>query len=113
MTTHDQMAEPELAATDQGDQITVELTLGEAEALREWLLKANVNGATCLDEPLVNQVVSDLGHRLDAIRAVASVRRELEEAGLDVAHLSGDQVRELARRVSEAARPGLASNGSL
>jgi hypothetical protein len=98
------MSEPEL--TDDR-QITVELSLGEAEEFREWLLKATVNGATCLDEPLVNQVVGDLGHRLDELRATANIRRELEEAGLDVAHWSNDQVRELARRVSEAARPGL------
>jgi hypothetical protein len=36
-----------------------------------------------------------------------NVRRELEQAGLDVAHLTDDQVRELGRRVSDAALPGI------
>jgi hypothetical protein len=38
---------------------------------------------------------------------VVNVRLQLQQAGLDVAHLTDEQVRELGRRVSEAALPGV------
>ncbi len=101
------IAKPNLDGLDPETKIKLELKLGEAEALREWLLRATVNGTSCLDEPLVNRVITSLGHTLDTMRAIASIRRELGEAGLNVAHLSDDQVRDLARRVSDAARSGL------
>lgn len=109
MSATDHVAERGFAGPDPDSQITLQLSLSEAEAVREWLFKASVNGTTCLDEPMVNQVVSELGLVIDSIYATARVRRELEEAGLDVGHLSGDQVQALARRISEAARPALSS----
>jgi hypothetical protein len=88
-------------------RITLDLSLDEAEALRAWLLRASVDGTTSLDDPYVNGVLGQLGRSVDSVRAVANVRLELGQAGLDVAHLSDEQVRELGRRVSEAALPGV------
>ena len=88
-------------------RLMLDLGLEEAEALRAWLLKASADGATSLDDPLVGGVLGQLGRAVDAVRAVVNVRLELRQAGLDVAHLSDDQVRELGRRVSDAALPGI------
>jgi hypothetical protein len=87
--------------------ITVELSLTEAQALRAWLLKPTKDGATSLEDPLVSHVLSNLARAVDNVQAVVNVRRELEQAGLDVAHLSDEQVRELGRKVSEATVPGV------
>jgi hypothetical protein len=87
--------------------LTLELGLDEAEALRAWLLKASAEGVTSLDDPLVNAVLGRLGRAVDSVRAVVNVRLQLQQAGLDVAHLTDEQVRELGRRVSEAALPGV------
>lgn len=109
MSTSDQISEPELDGAGPDSLISLHLDLDQADALRTWLLKSTINGASCLDEPLVSHMLTDLGHRLDTIKAAANIRRELLEAGLDVAHLSDEQVRELGRRVSEAVQPGPAA----
>lgn len=88
-------------------RLTLDVGLEEAEALRAWLLKATADGATSLDDPLVGSVLGRLGRAVDAVRTVVNVRLELQQAGVDVAHLSDDQVRELGRRVSEATVPGI------
>jgi hypothetical protein len=105
MSTTNDMTD--LADLDAEPRISLDLGLQEAEALRAWLLKASADGATSLDDPLLGGVLGHLGRAVDAVRAVANVRVELRQAGLDVAHLSDDQVRELGRRVSEAALPGI------
>lgn len=87
--------------------LTLALTLDEAEALRAWLLKPAGDGTTSLDDPLVSRVLAELGRSVDVARATMNVRRELEQAGLSVDHLSDEQVRELGRRVTEAALPGI------
>ncbi len=87
--------------------LALELELSEAEALRAWLLKATAEGVTSLDDPLVNGTLAKLGRAVDSVHATVNVRRELEQAGLEVAHLTDDQVRELGRRVSDAAMPGI------
>lgn len=107
MSTSDQMIDLNGSATDPEPRVTLELGLNEADALRTWLLKASADGATSLDDPLVNGVLAKLGRAVDAMQAVLNIRRELQEAGLEVAHLSDDQVRDLGRRVSEAALPGI------
>lgn len=106
MSTTDQMTEPSFADFD-AEVLALELELPEAEALRAWLLKATADGVTSLDDPLVNSALAKLGRAVDAVHATVNVRRELEQAGLDVAHLTDDQVRELGRRVSDAALPGI------
>ncbi len=105
MTTTNDMTD--FTDLDAEPRIALDLGLPEAEALRTWLLKASVDGSTSLDDPIVGGVLGQLGRAVDALRAVANVRLELRQAGLDVAHLSDDQVRELGRRVSDAALPGI------
>ena len=105
-TTHD-TADVNGAASNAEPRLTLDLGLKEAEALRAWLLKASADGVTSLDDPLVGAVLGQLGRAVDAVRAVVNVRLELRQAGADVAHLSDDQVRELGRRISDAALPGI------
>jgi hypothetical protein len=106
MSTTDQLRD-QFHEFDADTTLALELELTEAEALRAWLLKATAEGMTSLDDPLVNGVLAKLGRTVDAIHATVNVRRELEQAGLEVAHLTDDQVRELGRRVSDAAMPGI------
>jgi hypothetical protein len=106
------MVEPANAPVDQLDEeptISLDLDLSESEALRAWLLKPAKDGTTSLDDPLVSRALTKLGRELDAVLATVNVRHELEEAGLALDHLSDEQVRELGRRVAEAARPGMRS----
>jgi hypothetical protein len=106
MSTTDQFTD-QVHEFDADSTLALELELQEAEALRAWLLKATAEGVTSLDDPLVNSALSKLGRAVDAVHATVNVRRELEQAGLEVAHLSDEQVRELGRRVSDAALPGI------
>jgi len=92
---------------DQETTITLDLPLPEAEALRAWLLKPAHDGATSLDDPLVSRALTKLAMGVDTVRATVNVRRELAEAGLGVDHLSDEQVRELGRRVAQAATAGI------
>jgi len=104
------IVEPHEAPVDQDDQeptVSLTLALSESEALRAWLLKPSKDGATSLDDPLLSRVLTKLGQEVDAVLATVNVRRELEESGLAVDHLSDEQVRALARRVADAARPGI------
>jgi hypothetical protein len=103
MSTTDQMSDFEVEDLDSEPRLTLDLGLRDAEALRNWLLKPASDGTTALDDPLVNSVLVELGRAVDAVQATVQVRRELEQAGLSVAHLSDEQVRELGRRVSDAA----------
>jgi hypothetical protein len=107
MSTTDEMTDLQVDEVRLEPKLTLELGLHEAEALRAWLLKAASDGATSLDDQLVNGALTKLGRAVDAVHATVNVRRELAQAGLDVAHLSDEQVRELGRRVSEAALPGI------
>jgi hypothetical protein len=113
MSTTDEMTGQPAGETDAalapqsgGPTISLDLDLSESEALRAWLLKPAHDGTTSLDDPLVSRVLAQLGREVDAVNATVNVRRELVEAGLAVDHLSDDQMRELARRVAQAARPG-------
>lgn len=95
------------AEADQGPILTFELSLSEAEALRAWLLKPAQDGTTSLDEPNVSRVLTKVGMAVDAVVATTNVRRELLEAGLAVDHLTDEEVRELGRRVAQAAAPAM------
>lgn len=107
MSTIDQMTDSGYQDFGSDPTLALELELQEAEALRAWLLKATAEGVTSLDDPLVNSALAKLARTVDSVHATVNVRRELEQAGLEVAHLSDEQVRELGRRVSEAALPGI------
>jgi hypothetical protein len=109
MSTIDQMIDHDGVDLDGEPLLTLDLGLQEAEAVRARLLKPAADGTTSLDDPLVNGVLARLGRAVDHLRAIVNVRRELEQVGLDVAHLSDEQVRELGRRVAEAAQPGVRS----
>jgi hypothetical protein len=106
MSTTDQFNEFEVNSLGSDPTLVLELGLQECEALRTRLLKPAADGTLSLDDPLVNGVLTKLGRALDAIHAAENVRRELEEMGLDVSHLSDEQVHELGRRVSDAVAPG-------
>lgn len=105
MSTIDHMNDLDVAEFDSEPAVSLELSLHEAEALRTQLLKPAADGTTSLDDPVLSALLANLGRAVDAVHAIANVRRELEQAGLAVAHLSDDQVRELGRRISEVATP--------
>lgn len=106
MSTTDQLTD-QFHDFDARSTLVLELELPEAEALRAWLLKATAEGVTSLDDPLVNGALAKLGRAVDSVHATVNVRHELEQAGLEVTHLTDEQVRELGRRVSDAAAPGI------
>lgn len=107
MSTTEQIPDFELDPFDPDSRIQIDLGLHEAEALRTWLLKPAADGTTSLDDPLVNAALTKLGRAVDTVHATVNVRRELEQVGLNVSHLTDEQVRELGRRVSELALPGI------
>ena len=107
MSTTDQLPDFEVEDLETEPRLTLDLGMQEADALRTWLLKPAADGTTALDDPLVNSTLVELGRAVDAVQAIRNVRRELEQAGLNVAHLTDDQVRELGRRVSDAALHGI------
>jgi hypothetical protein len=114
MSTIDQTTEPAVADStapagdlDHEPTLALELSLSDAEALRAWLLKPAQDGTTSLDDPRVSHTLSELGLAVDTVLATVNVRRELKQAGLEIDHLSDEQVRELGRRVAEVATPGM------
>jgi hypothetical protein len=107
MSIADQITDNGFAGLDFEACITLELPLNEAESVRTWLLKPAADGTTSLDDPILNGVLTKLGRAVDVVRATVNVRRELQQAGLEISHLSDEQVRELGRRVSEAAHPSI------
>ena len=114
MGTTDQTTEEAVEASQESVEelgpdptLTIDVSLSEAEALRTRLLKPGADGSTSLDDPLVSRVLTKLGQTVDAAHATVNVRRELEQAGLPVDHLSDEQVRDLGRRVTEVALPGI------
>src|SRR4051812_30866438 len=104
VTAEDQ---PEGGLTADHTRLTLEFSLNEADALRSWLLKSVLDGATALDDALVSAALGTISQAVDAAHATSNIRCELEAAGLDVKHLTDEQVRELGRRVSDAAIPAI------
>jgi hypothetical protein len=82
-------------------KIVLELELEDAESLHAWLLKATADGVPSLDDPEVSATLAKLGRSLEDVHVVQNMRRDLGEAGIDAAHLSDEQVRELGRRISQ------------
>jgi hypothetical protein len=114
MSTTDQTSDEAVVASQEpveelgsDPMLTIDVCLSEAEALRTWLLKPGADGSTSFDDPLVSRVLAKLAQTVDAAHATVNVRRELEQAGLPVEHLSDEQVRDLGRRVTEVALPGI------
>jgi hypothetical protein len=86
-------------------KVVIDFGLQEADQLRGWLLRASVDGVSSVDTPVVSGALARLGRAVDTVQASVNVRIEFEQVGLSIAHWSDEQVLELARRVSEAARP--------
>jgi hypothetical protein len=114
VSTTDQTTDRAVAQTSEGvgdidheRALTLEFALSEAEALRTWLLKPAQDGTTSLDDPLVSRALAKLAAAIDTVLATVNVRRELQQAGLAIDHLSDEQVCELGRRVAQAATPGI------
>ncbi len=83
-------------------KVVLELALPEAEALHTWLLRANSDGITSLDEPMVSAALATLSRAVDEVHVVLNIRRELAAVGLSGSHLTDDQVREFGRRIAKA-----------
>jgi len=90
---------PDAAPVDS--DLRLELSVAEAQALRSWLLKPAADGSSTMDDEVLKPVLVKLAHELDYREGVATVRQELEQAGLQTANLSDEQVAVLGRRISE------------
>lgn len=65
-------------------------------------MKPAADGSSTMDDEALKPVLAKLAHELDYREGVATVRQELETAGLQTAPLSDEQVAVLARRISDA-----------
>jgi hypothetical protein len=92
---------------DTQARITLDLSVREADALRNWLLKSTADGATALDDNLVNSTLTELGRALEYVKSVSAVRKELRQAGFETEGLSDGEIAELGRRIREASQPGI------
>jgi hypothetical protein len=90
----------DVAAGEQ--EIALDLTLAEAEAVKTWLLKPSADGSAAIDDEYAKSVMVKLGAKLDFIQGVSKVREELEQAGLLTDQMSDEQVAELGRRIAES-----------
>ena len=84
------------------NNIVLELTLAEAEAVKTWLLKPSADGSAAIDDENAKSVMVKLGSKLDYVQGVARVREELELAGFPTDQLSDEQVADLGRRIAES-----------
>jgi hypothetical protein len=90
-------------ATGAGNQITLTFSFEEAEALNRWLLKPAQDGSLAADDSAVMPGMMKIRTAVEHSQAIASVRHELEQAGVPTQHLSDQQVAQLGRRISQAA----------
>jgi hypothetical protein len=88
--------------TNGQHNIALELSLGEAQALKGWLLQPGSDGKSALDDDQLKPALMQLDSALNYVEGVTTVRRELEAAGFQTEGLSDEQVAELGRRISEA-----------
>jgi hypothetical protein len=109
MSATDQLNEMRLDGNNNEPRLVLDLDLSEAQALRAWLLETEVNGLSALDTPVVSTALAKLGRAVDTAQATINIRREFQQAGVNLAHWSDEQVIELGRRIAEAARPILNS----
>jgi hypothetical protein len=89
------------AAGPADSSITLDLSVAQAQALRTWLVKPAADGSSTMDDDVLKPVLVKLAHELDYREGVAAVRQELEQAGLQTATLSDEQVAVLGRRIAE------------
>ncbi|HEX6737156.1 MAG TPA: hypothetical protein VF310_02680 [Vicinamibacteria bacterium] len=102
MTSTTEAPDGRAEAAPADSALTLELSVAQAQALRSWLVKPAADGSSTMDDEVLKPVLVKLAHELDYREGVASVRQELEQAGLPTAALSDEQVAVLAGRISEA-----------
>ena len=83
-------------------RIMLDLSVGEAQALKGWLLQTGSDGTSALDDENVKPTLVQLDSALNYVEGVTTVRRELEAAGFRTEGMSDDEVADLGRRISEA-----------
>ena len=80
----------------------LDLSLGEAQALKVWLLQVGSDGRSALDDEQLKPALMQLDTALKYVEGVTTVRRELEAAGFHTESMSDEEVAELGRRIAEA-----------
>jgi hypothetical protein len=98
---------PQAPAATADPFLWVELSLSEAEALYGWLMKPAHDGSTALDDPLISRALAKMREASESVRVAVNIRSELHEAGLATDHLSDDELRELAQKLSQTTARGL------
>jgi hypothetical protein len=105
MSATDQLNDSRVDGNNNEPRLVLDLDLIEAQALRAWLLETELNGASAADTPVVNAALAKLARAVDTAQATVNIRREFQQAGVNLAHWSDEQVLELGRRIAEAVRP--------
>ena len=107
MSATDQLNDSRVDGNNNEPRLVLDLDLIEAQALRAWLLETELNGTAATDTPVVNSALAKLARAVDTAQATVNIRREFQQAGVNLAHWSDEQVLELGRRIAEAVRPVL------
>ncbi|HEY1518117.1 MAG TPA: hypothetical protein VGF91_16945 [Solirubrobacteraceae bacterium] len=105
MSVTDQLNDSRVDGNNNEPRLVLDLDLVEAQALRAWLLETELNGVSAADTPVVNSALAKLARAVDTAQATVNIRREFQQAGVNLAHWSDEQVLELGRRIAEAVRP--------
>ena len=105
MSVTDQLNDSRVDGNNNEPRLVLDLDLVEAQALRAWLLETELNGTSAGDTPVVNSALAKLARAVDTAQATVNIRREFQQAGVNLAHWSDEQVLELGRRIAEAVRP--------
>ena len=105
MSVTDQLNDSRVDGNNNEPRLVLDLDLVEAQALRAWLLETELNGVSAADTPVVNAALAKLARAVDTAQATVNIRREFQQAGVNLAHWSDEQVLELGRRIAEAVRP--------
>jgi hypothetical protein len=105
MSVTDQLNDSRVDGNNNEPRLVLDLDLTEAQALRAWLLETELNGVSAAETPVVNSALAKLARAVDTAQATVNIRREFQQAGVNLAHWSDEQVLELGRRIAEAVRP--------
>jgi hypothetical protein len=105
MSVTDQLNDSRVDGNNNEPRLVLDLDLVEAQALRAWLLETELNGTSAADTAVVNSALAKLARAVDTAQATVNIRREFQQAGVNLAHWSDEQVLELGRRIAEAVRP--------
>ena len=92
MSVTDQLNETRFDGNNNEPRLVLDLDLIEAQALRAWLLETELNGLSAQDTPVVSTALAKLGRAVDTAQATVNIRREFQQAGVNLAHWSDEQV---------------------